>query len=132
MQPLYPLHYEEPTVMVVPQPAFVYVHPHCNQIISPAQYYPQYNSHQQLPSTYKNSPRHIAPLPRLDSWPQQQKTTKRMVFSPKRQSSPKRTTCLSILKQRTQEELEQDLLLQRSIQKLQKRTPRGRLNGFQL
>lgn len=125
MQPLYPL---EPTAIMVvpPQPAFVYVHS------QPAQFlYPQFNSHQQLPSKFQNSPRHIAPLPRLDPWPQQQPTTKRMVFSPKRQNSPKRTTCLSILKQRTKEELEQDLLLQRSIQKLQKRTPRRRVHGFQ-
>lgn len=126
------------------------------QMISPPhpQYIPpQYNSHHQLPSNFL-IPQRVARLPQMDAWAptachnqgwhaQQQHAhgvVRRMSIPSERPAQAPlhrsgvaaKATCLSILNQRTPDEMQADLRLQRSIQRARRRTSgRTKFDGYQ-
>lgn len=123
MQPqVFPTHEE---AFLYRQPGYVYVYPNSTQMV-PAPYYPQqqYNSHQ-IPSPVQYNQQygiepawtHNAPN---QCWQQQQSPT--WTYSRQMQSRSPGTqgpmTCLSILNQRTSEEIEADLNRNSNVENL--------------
>jgi len=127
-----------PQPQPIPAPRGRVVHP--EHARKPAQYYPpiqQYNSHHTLPSSsnFQVPLPHVHRLPHMETWakhappmmkpcwqpqPSVPIPRRQIAFRGKPPTPTERATCLSILKERTPEEMKTDIQLQKSIHKVRK------------